>query len=452
MITLPKRWTPLKFHAEQQRLWNSKARFRVVVAGRRSGKTELAKRFLVKSAILTQVPDAWFVAGAPVSGQAKRIFWDDIKKLVPPDLILPTSGHGSGLKAFISESDMSIRLRNGAMITVMGLDEASRLEGKSLDGIIMDEYASMKPGVWKANVRPALSTIGRPGFAWFTGVPEGRNHYYKLAQEAKHRDNWDYFYWKSSEVLDPDEIREAKRDIDPLMYQQEYDANFVDFKGRVYYGYSEEKHCETLHYQPSKPLIVCFDFNTSPGTASIAQEQLYQGTKPWVLPATAGTVTCFIGEVYIQEGSNSRMVAQKLVEDWGHHTGEVHLYGDATGGAQGTAKLDGSDWEIILSVLRPQFGRRARLMVANSNPRERIRVNAVNKRIETADGVVSLLVDPDQCPHLHEDFLAVKAKEDGSGDIDKDYDSNLTHLSDGAGYYISEEFPFEGGELTITQG
>lgn len=446
------RWTTLKYHKEQQRLWTSPARFKVVVAGRRSGKTELAKRNLVRCAITTTIADAWFVAAAPVSMQAKRIFWDDLKKLVPPFMIRPTSGHGSGSKLDISESELSIRLLNGATITVMGLDEASRIEGKSLDGIVMDEYASMKPEVWKSNVRPALSTIGRPGWAWFTGVPEGRNHYYKLFREAKNRPNWDAFFWKSEEVLDPEEIVEAKRDMDPLLYRQEYEADFVDFTGRIYYAFSEEKHCERTYYLQGHPLIFMFDFNTSPGTATIGQEQPYTGKKPGILPSLEGTVTVLLDEVYIPEDSKTHKVCEELVRKWAHHPGEVHCYGDATGGSDGTAKVAGSDWDIIKAILYPVFKDRLRFMVRNSNPRERIRVNAMNKRIMRADGVISLIVDPDACPKTVEDFLSVKAKDDGSGEIDKNYDKTLTHLSDGVGYYVAEKWPFEDSSLTISQG
>ena len=72
-MRLTKRWSKLKRHAEQGRLWGSTVRFKIVPAGRRSGKTELAKRYTVKCALKATWVDAWFVLAAPTRDQAKRI-------------------------------------------------------------------------------------------------------------------------------------------------------------------------------------------------------------------------------------------------------------------------------------------------------------------------------------------------------------------------------------------
>src|SRR5574337_37059 len=73
------RWYALKEHAVQLALINavpSGIRFPLVPAGRRSGKTERFKRFLVKQA--SAVSGQYFAA-APTHDQAKKIFWDDLK-------------------------------------------------------------------------------------------------------------------------------------------------------------------------------------------------------------------------------------------------------------------------------------------------------------------------------------------------------------------------------------
>ncbi len=77
---LTRRWTPLRYHPVQQAYWSSPHRFNTIPAGRRSGKTELAKRKLVKRALAgTKFDPPRFFAGAPTREQAKRIFWDDLK-------------------------------------------------------------------------------------------------------------------------------------------------------------------------------------------------------------------------------------------------------------------------------------------------------------------------------------------------------------------------------------
>src|SRR5271156_2313573 len=79
------RWGELRPHGEQLRLWQDQTRFKLVPSGRRSGKTELAKRRLVEHLFRKTwhgAPGRYFAA-APTHDQAKRIFWDDLKSLVP---------------------------------------------------------------------------------------------------------------------------------------------------------------------------------------------------------------------------------------------------------------------------------------------------------------------------------------------------------------------------------
>ena len=112
---------------------------------------------------------------------------------------------------------------------------------------------------------------------------------------------------------------------------------------------------------------------------------------------------------------------------------------DATGGAGGTAKVQGSDWEIVRQELGPVFGSRLRFHVPDANPPERVRVNAVNARLMSADGRVRWLVDPERCPKLIDDFESVQGNKDGSGDIDKDPQrfGMLTHTCFAPGTLVS---------------
>jgi len=86
------------------------------------------------------------------------------------------------------------------------------------------------------------------------------------------------------------------------------------------------------------------------------------------------------------------------------------------------------------------------MRVPRSNPKERSRVNAVNTRLSDGDGRKSMMVNPAACPHLVRDLEGVRVLEGGSGEIDKRSDPNLTHLSDGLGYYIAEVFPIDAAD------
>lgn len=436
-IQLPKRWYSLRKHAEQQAFFNARERFIVAVAGRRSGKTEIAKRRLVRDAMSFHKHAAGkFVLAAPTRDQAKRIYWEDLKELVPSRFI-----------ADILETELLIRLVTGTRIQVVGMDKPERAEGEPIDGCVLDEFADMKPRAFTASIRPALSTVDRPGWAIFIGKPKGRNHFYQLYNRARFQKQpgWIALHWKSSSVIDPEEDAAAKRELDPLTYAQEYDADFVNFEGRVYYPFTADTHAkEPLSYDETTDLVFAFDFNVSPGVAVVCQEQRYQGQNPKV----AGEITAVIGEVWIPQNSNTPAVCRKLIADWGKHKGHVYLYGDATGGSRGSAKVAGSDWELIEAELRPVFRDRMHLRVPRANPHERVRVNAMNARLLTADGRVRMLVDPARAPHVVEDLEGVVALEGGSGEIDKIAYPMLTHVSDALGYYVERRHPLVSHVLT----
>lgn len=450
VIETPRRLYPLRAHPEHTRLRNENVRFKVVPAGRRSGKTELAKRNTVVKALsaFTDWPDPRFFCAAPTRDQAKAIFWQDLKAMYPPAMI--RMGHSG-----ISESELKITLQNGAETWVIGMDRPQRIEGRSWDGGTLDEFANMKPGAWGENVRPALSD--RKGWAWLIGVPEGRNHYYDLYRYAMSGvdPDWAGYTWPSTEVLDPAEVEAARRQLDELVFQQEYEASFVNFEGRCYYPFLESTHCKPLKYDPLKPLIFCFDFNIEPGTASVCQEQ----TLPGEYERSAGgamlldkpiTGTGVIGEVHIPRNSNTPAVCDRLIKDWGAHKGKVSCYGDATGGADGSAKVQGSDWDLIKGKMRSHFKDRVYFEVPSANPRERVRVNAMNTRLRAGNKVIRMMVDPARAPHMVTDLEGVRTLKGGSGEIDKKATPALTHLSDGLGYYVERVFPLADRSATVT--
>lgn len=427
-------FSPLRYHPEQARLWTSRARFNVVPAGRRSGKTEIVgKRKVILAAIKgTQFSDPRFFVAAPTRDQAKRIYWGDLKKMVPAHLLARPP----------IETELKLVFLNGSEIHVLGMDKPERIEGTPWDGGVLDEYGNMKKETWPEHVRPSLSD--RLGWCDFIGVPEGRNHYFNLHEDAKnfreealqagHTPEWEVFWWPSADILPASEITAARRHLDELTFQQEYEASFVNFSGQAYYSFDETKHCCKLKYNPELPLLFCFDFNVSPGVAVVVQEQ--------ALPTTEAWGSGIIGEVWIPQNSNTVRVCDRLIQDWGGHQGKILCYGDSSGGARGSAKILGSDWQLIKQKLWHHFGNsRVFFKVPPGNPRERDRVNSVNSRLLSMTGEIKMALDPVRAPHTKVDLDGVRLKEGGSGEIDKDIDPELTHLSDALGYYIYREYP-----------
>lgn len=444
------RWYQLRPHAEQRRLWESPARFRVVPSGRRSGKSEICKRRAVSKAVGPQrYADGKYILAAPTYMQAKRIFWADIKAMVPRWALV-----GQNPRRAFSESELTVRLASGSEIIVAGLDKPERIEGIGIDYVCLDEYGNCKESVWGDHLRPALSE--RRGEADLIGVPEGRNHYYMMAlkaqeQQVEHPEVWGFYSWPSADILDPSEIASAKAELDSRTFEQEYCASFLDATGRVYHAFDRDVNVEKTAYDPSLPLILCLDFNVRPGTGVICQEQRYTGDNPAV--DRAKPVTVVIDEIWVKDNSNTVRVCEEFLSRYRNHAGELWIYGDAAGGARGTSQTEGSDWDVARKVLRPVFGSqqfgdeggitmttRDRLMfdVPKSNPSVRARINATNSRIRSVSGTVRLLVDP-SARHLIEDFEGVVW--DDHGDIDKKGSPMLSHESDAIGYYLHREYP-----------
>lgn len=422
------RWYPLIDHEVQTALVNDCVRFKVVPAGRRSGKTERAKRFIVREAFRDPMP--YFIA-APTRDQVKRIYWQDLKQLCF------TSAFGD---RSVSESELQIRLPNGATINLIGLDQPQRIEGMFWGGGVVDEVADVHPTAWPENIGPALDTFNplRPDYrpwCWLIGVPGGRNHYYDLAEYARTSGDpdWKLYTWKSADILPADVIEAAKRRMSIRQYLQEYEASFTNFEGRAYYAFDPSFHVSPLTYDPVRLISFCFDFNVDPGVCVVVQEQQ--------LPSGEWG-TGVIGEVHIERNSNTPAVCRKLIADWGEHRGKITCYGDATGGSRGSAKVQGSDWDLIKATLNPHFGSgRISYNVPNANPAEKVRINAVNSRLMSASGNIQLIVDGQKAPNMVKDLDGVVLLKGGSGELDKKATPALTHISDALGYYVAKDFP-----------
>ena len=119
----------------------------------------------------------------------------------------------------------------------------------------------------------------------------------------------------------------------------------------------------------------------------------------------------------------------------------MFVYGDATGGAQGTAKVRGSDWDLVKQHLYPVFGDRLHFKVKKANPRERQRINAVNSRLLSVKGITHFQVDAKHCPNIIRDFEGTQILEGSAGEIDKKTDPERSHITDGIGYYVHHEYP-----------
>lgn len=198
----------------QQQVWDSEARFKVVAAGRRTGKSRLAAYLLIVNALQAKQGQVFYVA--PTQGQARDIMWQ----------VLLEAGHPVIKSSHIN--NLQVTLINGTIISLKGADRPETMRGVSLKFLVMDEYADMKPEVWEQILRPALTD--QKGFALFIGTPMGRNHFYDLYQLAKLEEHDTYESWHftsyDNPILDKDEINMAKESMSSFAFRQEYMASF----------------------------------------------------------------------------------------------------------------------------------------------------------------------------------------------------------------------------------
>jgi hypothetical protein len=438
---LTPRWKVLRPHATQHALWSSEALYNVAEAGRRSGKSELAKRKGVKLALThhrrSEFTGGHYKFGAPTRDQAKHIYWEDLKLLVPSRFVNR-----------ISESELWIELIDGTRLWVVGLDASKRIEGQPMDWFFGDEAQEWQTGVWDRTVWPALQD--RNGGAWIYGVPRPGAEFEELAKRAKSGSpGWAYFKWKSEDILGRDRLAFARAKMDSRIYAQEFEASRVSMEGRIYQPFEREIHAREplAHlYDRGLPLEICLDFNRSPGVAELCQQVRFRRPeRPRDdRPEVADVIDAFLGEVHIPRASDTPLICREIIQRWGDHEGPVVLYGDPTGGNKGTAKVAGSDWDIVERDLGRHFGaNRVELRVRRKTFPERTRINPLNARFRDTDGLVRCLVDPEKCPYLCDDLEQVTTKPGTSGEIDKDRDKTKTHGSDAVSYRAEYEFGFD---------
>lgn len=389
-------------------------RFKTVHAGRRSFKTEIAKRTLVAEALKNKNQSLFF--GAPTRDHAKRIAWKDLKELSPKWAVDK-----------ISDSELWIRYKTGTEIWVIGFDAPERFDGKSQwHGGVLDEYADMKEDVWTEHVEPALRDTR--GWCWFIGVPEGKNHFYELSIQARNgtKSNWMDYSWHSSEAMHPEEIAEVKKHLDPRTFRQEYEGSFESYEGNIYCYYDADFHCVNRNLIYGLPLFVACDFNVTPCIWEIGQDR---PDLTYVYDEVVGKNTdAFKMCVMLKQ----RLIG--IIGDEGKAKSyPVRFYGDASGKSRDIAATQ-STWEII----RQQFaGWNVEFRLQNSNPKIMDRVNAVNSRMRAEDGKIRFEHSP-KCTELQKDFQMCELKDITTK---KEQAGERTHASDSIGYMIYYEYP-----------
>lgn len=412
---LTARWYPLRPHAQQAALYRTRARVVAVLAGRRSGKTEIAKRRLVRALAESRPFPGRYFFGAPTERQAKRVAWDDLKALCPREWTCRTN-----------ESELFIETVFGSRLYLIGFDRPARFEGSPWDGGVLDESSDYKPGVFDRTVRPALADRG--GWCWRIGVPKRHGPSaadYRAFCDAAAAGEYPgaaCFAWPSSDILPAEEIAHARQTLDPKDYNEQFNARWETAGGAVFHGFDRQYNVRPVAYDSSRAIVVGSDFNVDPMC--------------WVLCHRHADRLEAFDEIVMRD-ANTPAALGVLWGRYASHTGGWEFYGDAASQQRHTsASL--SDYAHIANDQRFQRAGRT-VHYPKANPPQADRFAATNALLCNADGQRRLFVDP-RCKTVIAD-LERRAYKPGGREPDDAGD--VGHMTDALGYIVSRLFPLK---------
>ena len=390
--------------AAQEKIAKDTHRFRVVIAGRRFGKTHLAIRELCYHARIPN-QEVWYVA--PTYRQAKMITWKKLRERIQ-DLRWAKK---------INESELTILLKNGSTIALKGADNYDSLRGVGLDFLVLDEFADIDPEAFYETLRPTLAD--KMGGALFIGTPKGIGNWahdlYQMPLENP--EAWSSYQFTTIDggQVSESEIESAKRDLDERTFRQEFLATFETYAGRIYYAFDRKLNVVDGELTPRDldVIYVGMDFNIDPMSAVIAIRK--------------GDDLCVIDEIRMFSSNTAEIVAEINSR---YPKSKVWVYPDPASRQRKTSAGGFTDLTILQNA---GFVVKA----PNAHTPVRDRINAVNSRLCDAKGIRRLFIRP-QCKYTIEGLERHTYKE---GTTQPDKDSGYDHMMDALGYMVDYLFP-----------
>ena len=388
-------------------VYDSTARFRVLIAGRRFGKTHLAGILCAQSALTHPGSDTWYTA--PTYRHCKREAWRDFKSLFHPKWLVGKP----------NESDLYFDFVNGSRVTLVGRGQPDTLRGGGLVRLINDEFAVQEDAdkglaTWEEVLAPKLADTG--GDAIFITTPKGFNWGYDLYNRGQDPGKNDWESWQFTTLdggrVPLKEVERFKSEMDPRRFSQEFLASFETMVGRVYYTFDRAIHVDESVADTGAELYIGQDFNVHPMASAIAVKVADQ--------------IHFIDSLEVPE-SNTTEVCQEIKQRYPDR--KVIFCPDPTGSARKTsAPVGQTDFAIIKS-----FGFEIRS--PRQAPLQVDRENNTNANLKAADGTVRVKIHP-RCKALIRGWEGLTYKE---GTSQRDKSSGLDHICDAADYLLWQE-------------
>lgn len=393
----------IKLTKPQTQVWKGQTRFKVLVCGRRFGKTFFALTWLLAQA---SAKKGIYYYIAPSYVAAKSIAWRLLKELA--------DGHFR----VKNESELYVEFDNGSVIQLKGADNRDGLRGVSLAGCVLDEFCFMAQEVWTEVIRPATSDQLAP--VVFISSPAGWNWGKELYDYAINGDdpNWQAWTFTTADGgnVTLDEIEAARRELPARTFNQEYLASFETLSNRVYSNFDRKVNVssELASISQTKELHIGLDFNIVPMSACVGikvADQLH-----------------IIDEIVLPNSNTTEMSAEIKRRYLNH---KIYVYPDPAGKARKTSAAGGvTDFTIL-----QQHG--FWVIAPNAHPAVADRINEVQAMLCNANGDRRLFVSP-KCKELIKALDGMTYKQ---GQSVPDKTLGLDHITDALGYKIHSMFP-----------
>lgn len=373
-------------HHNQQLVLDQKKRFNTLCCGRRWGKTKLAEELILSpddetNGALNGYPVAYF---SPTYKMLMDV-WRTITVICAP------------LTVSKSEVEKRIELEGGGVIDMWSLDSPDNIRGRKYKRIIVDE-AAVVPNLkyaWTEVMRPMLTDL--KGDAFFLSTPKGKtNYFYDLYKNSELYQDWASFQMPtvSNPYIDEAEVEQARLQLDPLTFAQEYLASFVTENLNSWaYCYSAAKHVGKTELNRSYEVKLSFDFNRDPITCGVFQDYNNEifGIEQIKLPNSNIYALCD----YIRAKYNGCLLV---------------VTGDATGRASNALVKDNINYYTVI---------KSKLNISM----QQIRVHTINPTLEENRVLVNSILhskkvtlDPVNCKALIFDLEHAQVLPDGSLD------------------------------------
>lgn len=374
----------------------SQARFRVLIAGRRFGKSRLAETELVEMALTK--PGSHSVYLAPSRVQAKQILWAGLKERIPAGWIQNKN-----------ETALTLTLLNGSVIQLFGADYSDSLRGISANLIVVDEFCFVRDlSSSMASLRPMLSTT-RGKMLLISTPAGGGSTAHDIYERAKSDEavDWEAFTYTSVDGgwIPPEEVESQRHTMDSSLFRQEYFASFESLVGACFPEFNMLTNV-SQQLDDGGDLTVGLDFNITPFCAVIVRIR--------------DNGLHVIDEIELHE-ADTRMMSEEIQRRYPNR--RITITPDPTGSRRQTSSMGLSDHAIL-----KQHG----FKVAAPKAPWRIsdKLNAVRRYIRDGSGHRALQIDP-SCKQL---IRSMRNLEFADGLAVPDKKSGFDHFPDSLGY------------------